>query len=98
LYEHAGLLRELRSVSTRYAAGRSSVVLPRIGGTHGDLAQALAIAVLEHDQYATGALREKFGRPSGVIGSQGSLYGNSDMAAISRIFNLPPESIYGGGR
>ena len=31
LYEHPDLVRELRSVRTRYAAGRSSVVLPRVG-------------------------------------------------------------------
>jgi hypothetical protein len=50
LYEHAELLRELRAIRTRYAAGRSSVVTPRIAGSHCDHAQALAIAVLEHDR------------------------------------------------
>jgi hypothetical protein len=54
LYEHPDLVRELRSVRTRYAAGRSSVVLPRVGGSHGDLAQALAISVLEHDKHGLG--------------------------------------------
>lgn len=50
LFEHPDLLRELRAIRVRYAAGRSSVVLPRIGGSHCDLAQALAIACLEHDR------------------------------------------------
>jgi hypothetical protein len=51
LPDHPGLLRELRAVRTRYSAGRSSVVLPRIGGSHCDLAQALAVAVFEHDRW-----------------------------------------------
>lgn len=55
LPEHAQLLRELRAVRTRYAAGRSSVVLPRIGGSHCDLAQALAIGVFEHDRTGMGS-------------------------------------------
>jgi hypothetical protein len=53
LYEHPQLLRELRAVRTRYAAGRSSVVLPRIGGSHCDLAQSLALACFAHDRHAT---------------------------------------------
>jgi len=51
LYEHADLLAELRRLRTRYAAGSASVVNPRVGGSHGDLAQALALAVYEHDRY-----------------------------------------------
>ena len=50
LPEHTDLLRELRAIRTRYAAGRSSVVLPRVGGSHCDLAQSLALAVLRHDR------------------------------------------------
>ena len=53
LFEHPQLLRELRAVRTRYAAGRSSVVLPRIGGSHCDLAQSLALACFAHDRHAT---------------------------------------------
>lgn len=52
LYEHPQLLRELRAVRTRYAAGRSSVVLPRVGGSHCDLAQSLALACFAHDRHA----------------------------------------------
>jgi hypothetical protein len=51
LYEHPVLLAELRRLRTRYAAGSASVVNPRVGASHGDLAQALAIAVYEHDRH-----------------------------------------------
>ncbi|MFL5961016.1 MAG: terminase large subunit domain-containing protein [Gaiellaceae bacterium] len=44
---HGQLLAELRRLRTRYAAGSASVVNPRVGGSHGDLAQALAVAVHE---------------------------------------------------
>lgn len=56
-YAHPDLLRELRSARTRYSAGRSSVVLPRVGGSHGDLAQALAISVYDHDRHGLGSQR-----------------------------------------
>jgi hypothetical protein len=35
------------TAQTRYAAGVSTVVNPRVGGSHGDLAQALALACYE---------------------------------------------------
>jgi hypothetical protein len=54
LYEHPELQRELRAIRTRYAAGRSSVVTPRIGRGHCDLAQALAIACFGHDRSGLG--------------------------------------------
>jgi len=47
LYDEPQLLAELRRLRTRYAAGSSSVVNPRVGGSHGDMAQALALAVYE---------------------------------------------------
>jgi hypothetical protein len=93
LYEHTQLLRELRSVSTRYTAGRSSVVLPRIGSSHGDLAQALAIAVLEHDQYAPRRVRATLSRPgAGARVAQGSLVG-SDVDLIAQAFRLPSDAV-----
>ena len=48
LYEQPELLAELRRIRTRYAAGSSSVVTPRVNGTHCDLAMATALAVFEH--------------------------------------------------
>lgn len=45
LPDHPDLIAELRRLRTRYAAGSSSVVIPRTGGSHGDMAQALAMAV-----------------------------------------------------
>jgi hypothetical protein len=47
LYPDQQLLAELGRLRTRYTAGSSSVVNPRVGGSHGDLAQALALAVYE---------------------------------------------------
>jgi hypothetical protein len=67
LPEHPQLLRELRAVRTRYAAGRSSVVLPRIGGSHCDLAQSLALAVYEHDRRSLGGEDAVMSVPSGVV-------------------------------
>jgi phage terminase large subunit-like protein len=45
LYDDQQLLAELGRLRTKYSAGSSSVVNPRVGGSHGDLAQALALAV-----------------------------------------------------
>jgi hypothetical protein len=67
---HPELERELRAIRTRYAAGRSSVVLPRIGGSHCDLAQALAIAVFEHDRHSLNAAATMSVPSGGVIRAQ----------------------------
>jgi hypothetical protein len=53
LYEAPGLVPELRRLRTRYTAGAASVVNPRVGGSHGDMAQALALAVWAHDRGGT---------------------------------------------
>jgi hypothetical protein len=47
LYRHEGLLAELGRVEASYGAGSASIRIPRVGGSHGDLAQALALAVHE---------------------------------------------------
>jgi phage FluMu gp28-like protein len=54
LYEQPDLLAELRRLRVRYTAGRSSIVNPRVGRSHGDLAQGLALAVFEHDRHGLG--------------------------------------------
>ena len=55
LYDEPTLLAELRRLRTRYTAGAASVVNPRVGGSHGDMAQALALAVLEHATMGVGS-------------------------------------------
>ncbi len=47
LPDHPDLVNELRRLRTRYSAGQSAVINPRVGGSHGDIAQALAMAVHE---------------------------------------------------
>jgi hypothetical protein len=63
LYAHPELLAELGRIEVRYSAGSAGVRIPRRGGSHGDLAQALALAV--H------ALRAPGGRRAGRIRSGG---------------------------
>jgi len=101
LYEHPELLREMRAIRTRYAAGRSSVVLPRIGGSHCDLAQSLAIAVFEHDRHFGG--ETTISRPRGEIKAprfhettspylepvEVSGYGHERLAVLRRRAGLP---------
>jgi hypothetical protein len=50
LYDEQGLLAELRRLRSKFTAGSSTVVNPRVGGSHGDMAQAAAIAVMAHAQ------------------------------------------------
>lgn len=50
LYPEPVLLAELRRLRSRFAAGQAQVVNPRVGDAHGDLAQALALAVWAHDR------------------------------------------------
>lgn len=47
IYEHPALIAELTRLRTRYAAGSAAVVNPRIGGSHGDVASALSLAIYE---------------------------------------------------
>lgn len=54
LYDEPQLLAELRRLRTRYAAGRAAVENPRVGGSHGDMAQALALAVWEASRVGHG--------------------------------------------
>ena len=51
------LLAELRRLQTRFRAGSAGVTNPRVGGSHGDMAQALALAVrfsFRHDPSRAG--------------------------------------------
>lgn len=47
---------ELRRLRTRYTAGSAAVTNPRVGGSHGDMAQALALAVFEHRHGTAGGV------------------------------------------
>lgn len=42
------LVAEVRRLQTRFRSGSAAVVNPRVGASHGDMAQALALAVFEH--------------------------------------------------
>jgi hypothetical protein len=55
LYPEPTLIAELRRLRARHAAGQASVVNPGVGGSHGDLAQSLALAVLAHGTGRVGA-------------------------------------------
>ena len=68
------LLAELRRLRTRYRAGHASVVDPRVGGSHGDIAQALALAAWGHDRLGL------FGghRGGAVVGNDGSIPARTD--------------------
>jgi hypothetical protein len=62
LYAEPTLLGELRRLKSRYVAGRAAVEVPRIGGSHGDLAQALALATWELRYH-----RKDSGRGAGFV-------------------------------
>ncbi len=54
LYEERTLLAELRRLRTKYRAGSAAVENPRAGDSHGDIAQALALAVWKLDEGGVG--------------------------------------------
>lgn len=91
LPEHPDLLRELRAVRTRYAAGRSSVVLPRIGGSHCDLAQALAVAVFEHDRHGVGHRKGRLSRPRPIPLLRPGLPGSGAVSDPATTWRRLPE-------
>lgn len=47
VYDEPALLKEMSRLRTRFTAGSAAVVNPRVGGSHGDMAQALALAVYD---------------------------------------------------
>jgi hypothetical protein len=87
------LLGDLRRLRTRITAGSSSVVVPRVGGNHGDRGQALAIACLRQAQF--GAMGAQ-ARPSagGAPVMRGLLRGGEvgDTAARRRDVDSPNTS------
>lgn len=61
LYGEPQLLAELRRLRTRYASGRAAVVNPHSGDSHGDQAQALALAVWAHRRWSVSEQSESRG-------------------------------------
>jgi hypothetical protein len=47
LPDHPPLINELRRLRTKFTAGSAAILNPRVGGSHGDMAQALALATFE---------------------------------------------------
>jgi hypothetical protein len=55
LPDHPELVAELRRLRTKFSAGSASILNPRVGGSHGDQAQALAMAVFELSTTVSGS-------------------------------------------
>lgn len=72
LYRHETLLKELSRIEAVYSAGSARIQIPRIGSSHGDCAQALAMAVYEQAQRGYGGGRRR-PRPPGGRRDSGSL-------------------------
>ena len=94
------LLAELARLRTRYRAGSSSVEVPRVGDSHGDVALAVAAAVYQLDRFGVGRSRARMGRPAAVLfagrrgvrsGGSGLSVGLSDVeaAALAARLGLP---------
>ena len=56
LPDHPSLIAELRRLRTHFRAGSAAVRNPRLGGSHGDQAQALAMAIYEQRGVALGTV------------------------------------------
>jgi len=85
LYDHPDLLAELGRLRSRFTAGSASVVNPRVGGSHGDLAQALALAVAEQARIGApsyGRRRRRERQPGPFAGGHGdeASPGSSEVA------------------
>ena len=48
LYRHETMVAELKRLRTKYTGGSTNVINPRVGSSHGDIAQALAMSVSGH--------------------------------------------------
>jgi hypothetical protein len=65
LYRHKPLLAELGRIEAVYSAGSASIRIPRVGGSHGDMAQAVALAVHEQAKRGYGGGRVRPRSPGG---------------------------------
>lgn len=70
IFDDPQLVAELRRLRTKFTAGSAAIVNPRVGGSHGDMAQALALAVFEH-RYGISTGSPRTGRSRGDRGPEG---------------------------
>jgi len=84
LPDHPRLTAELRRLRTRYTAGSATVVNPRVGGSHGDMAQALALAVFELRQRAKPRRWGLLAGPDEPADEEGFLLPRSEWPAWER--------------
>jgi hypothetical protein len=78
LYPHDGLIAELGRIEAHYVSGGVSIRSPRVGGSHGDIAQALAVAIHALD-----------GRRGGIVSShvpRGRIDDRNPFAVGGRLF------------
>ena len=69
IYADPALMAELRRLRSKFSAGTAAVVNPRVGGSHGDMAQALALAVQAHAQLGPVAGRLPGGTGQTMLGN-----------------------------
>lgn len=85
------LLAEVRRLQTRFRAGSAAVINPRVGNSHGDMAQALALAVYEHRTAHTVSVEPILGGPAdpSAYGEPVIREGNITLVGRHHI-DLPP--------
>lgn len=81
LYDEPQLLAELRRLRTKFTAGSAAVVNPRVGGSHGDRAQALALAVFEQARYGQGTGRTMVGGGESITADLRREFGRQRLRA-----------------
>jgi Terminase large subunit, T4likevirus-type, N-terminal len=71
LYPEPQLLAELQRLRVNYRPGAAEVVNPRAGGSHGDMADALALAVQEFETYGGGSDPDYMRRHANLMVNRG---------------------------
>jgi hypothetical protein len=101
--DDAPLLAELQRLRTRYRAGSSTIEIPRIGDSHGDVALALSAAVWEHDRHGFSTRPATVSVPHGEIPNPHRLSGLTDrdialQTATGMRVSIQSTPVYRGGR
>ena len=81
IFDEPQLVAELRRLRTKFSAGSASIVNPRVGGSHGDRAQALALATYEH-RFGGGTGKMRTGQSYGFRGPEGWLRVSVDVRDV----------------